>query len=154
MPRDKNDDLLASPSNTPTFKFLELTPCPSSQRTMTESNNPPVPKNSSTTFLELTPTPPQQSPATNNNILPKQKAKKSTNDKSSFAHSRHRIKPKSTFSHVPVFRTKKAASYFGVTMKKGEDEAQEMTEEDMEREEEGGTRERATSPNAMERSSS
>jgi hypothetical protein len=48
-----------------------------------------------------------------------------------------------------VFRTAKAARFFGVTTKKGEDDAEEVTESDCEREEKE-SRERSSSPDVAD----
>ncbi|PMD20452.1 hypothetical protein NA56DRAFT_659922 [Hyaloscypha hepaticicola] len=50
---------------------------------------------------------------------------------------------------TPVFRTAKAARFFGVTMRKGEDEAEEVTGSDCEREEEE-SRKRSSSPDVAD----
>jgi hypothetical protein len=50
---------------------------------------------------------------------------------------------------TPVFRTAKAARFFGVTRKKGEDESEEVTESDCEREEKE-SRESCPSPDVAE----
>lgn len=170
---------MASHSQSSPFKFLELTPLQPSQPIISQPSTvvrdtetlmaSPSQPATSTNSLELTcsaPTQPVGSPsptmAKQTPTLPeKENTPKDTTNQVSRAlrGPQYKIRKLGVRRRIPcnyygrrftpVFRTAKAARFFGVTMKKGEDEAGEATESDCEREEKE-SRERCPSPDVAD----